>query len=369
MLFASRPLVEVTVRRRVAALPNVDLVPGCRVAGLATTEDGARVTGVQVIRPGEDVPATVEADMVVDASGRTSQSPAWLTALGYQAPEEEQVRVGLGYATRLYRRRPGDLGGDLTMVIGPTAGLRRMGVMCANEDDRWTVSVGGYAGHHPPTDPAGWEAFAATLALPDLAEAIAQLEPLGDPEPYRFPSSLRRRYERLRRFPDGYLVTGDALCSFNPIFGQGMTAAALEAEELAACLERPGPDLARRFFARAAAVIDVPWQVAVGADLRYPEVDGRRTAQVRIANAYTRHVSRAASVDAAVATAFMRVVSMFDRPEHLLRPAMAARVLAGTVRARRHAVPSAVPATPMPATAAPATTRAATRPFRRPAAG
>jgi hypothetical protein len=112
----------------------------------------------------------------------------------------------------------------------------------------------------------------ARLPTSDIYDIVAHAEPLGDFVRYRYPANLRRRYERLAEFPKGYLVFGDALCSFNPVYGQGMTVAAQEAMLLRECLDAGATDLAQRFFTRAAAVIDTPWDIAVGNDLRHPKV-------------------------------------------------------------------------------------------------
>jgi hypothetical protein len=187
-------------------------------------------------------------------------------------------------------------------------------------------------GERPPTDPDGFAAFAATLPAPDVFEVVANAEPLGEVLPARYPASVRRRYERLDRFPDGYLVTGDAVCGFNPVYGQGMSVAALEALALRDCL-RDGPaGLAPRFFAEVARIVDIPWGIAVGSDLRFPWIQGARTAKVRLVNAYLARFHLAAERDPVLGRAFLRVVNLIDRPEGLLHPALAARVLVGSLR-------------------------------------
>jgi flavin-dependent dehydrogenase len=337
----SRPLLEQRVRDRVRALPNVRVVDRCDVAGLATTPDGRRVGGVRVIRRADgSAEEVLEADLVLDATGRGSRSPVWLEELGYPRPAEEELRVGVAYASRIYRRRRDHVGGDRAVVIAATGERRRGGVMLSMEGDRWLVTLFGYPGGYPPTDPDGFVAFAATLPAPDIFEVILDAEPLGDPLPARYPASVRRRYERLDRFPDGYLVIGDAVCGFNPIYGQGMSVAALEALALRDCLGDGLDGLGPRFLARIAAIIDIPWAIAVGSDLRFPEVSGPRTAKVRLINAYLARLHVAAAGDPVVGRAFLRVVNLMDRPQRLLRPAIAVRVLRGSRGANRHPTPA-----------------------------
>jgi 2-polyprenyl-6-methoxyphenol hydroxylase-like FAD-dependent oxidoreductase len=333
-LAVSRPLLEGCVRERRWALPNVQVIDRCDVAGLAGTPDGRRVRGVRVIRRADgSAEEVLGADLVVDATGRGSRSPVWLEALGYPRPAEEELRIDVAYASRVYRRRPDHLDGDLAAVVAATLDRPRAAAMVSMEADRWIVTLASYRGPRPPTDPDGFAAFAATLPVPDVFEVISDAEPLGEVLPAHYPASVRRRYERLDRFPDGYLVTGDAVCGFNPVYGQGMSVAALEALALRECLhDGPGAGLARRFFAKVARIVDIPWGIAVTSDLRFPWIQGARTARVRLVNAYLARFHVAAERDPVLGREFLRVVNLIDRPEGLLRPPIAARVLGGSLR-------------------------------------
>jgi 2-polyprenyl-6-methoxyphenol hydroxylase-like FAD-dependent oxidoreductase len=330
----SRPLLEGCIRERVRALPNVRVVDRCHAAGLVPTPDRRRVRGVRVIRRVDgSAEEVLEADLVVDATGRGSRSPVWLEELGYPRPAEDEVRIGVAYASRVYRRRRDHLDGDSGVVVAATPDQPRGGAMLAMEGDRWVVTLNGYLGQRPPADPDGFVAFAAGLPAPDIFEVISDAEPLGEVLPARYPASVRRRYERQGRFPDGYLVTGDAVCSFNPVYGQGMSVAALEALALRECLRAgPATGLARHFFAKMAPIVDIPWGIAVGADLRFPSIQGARTAKIRLVNAYLARFHLAAATDPILGRAFLRVVNLTDRPEGLLRPAIALRVLAGNLQ-------------------------------------
>ncbi|MCE7984796.1 MAG: FAD-dependent oxidoreductase [Caldilinea sp. CFX5] len=335
-LFASRPRLEAQVRRRLLALPNVEVIENCHVLGVTATAEPSRVTGVRLVRRRNGpVEVTLAADLVVDASGRGSQSPVWLAALGYAKPEEEQVKVNVGYVSRVYRRKPGQAQGAYLVNIGPLPSNRRLGVMIAMEDDRWLVTLAGYLGDHPPTDPDGFLAYAQSLAAPDIYEVIRNAEPLTDPLPATFPASTRRRYEQMDRFPAGYLIFGDAISSFNPIYGQGMSVAALEALVLQRCLQEGEAGLAQRFFAEAAKLVDIPWAIAVGGDLRFPEVDGERSALKPVIDWYMTCLHRAARHDPAVVKAFGKVANLVAPPSSLLQPRVAWRVLLGNLRWRQ----------------------------------
>ena len=327
-LGVSRPLLEARVRARVMALPTVSFIDGCDVTGLAASADRRRVTGLRLMRRADDSAEEVlDADLVVDASGRGSRAPQWLAALGYEPPAVDSVQIGQVYASRWYRRDPD---GPLGASVSGTPANPRGGVMIPQEGDRWIVAVGGILGDAAPLDDDGYRAFAASLPSPAISEVIRDAEPLSDAVRFRYPMSSRRRYERSPRLPEGWLPFADAICSFNPVYGQGMTVAAMEAVVLRDVLAEGTGSISRRFLRAAARLIDVPWDIAVGADLRFPDVEGRRTARVRMVNSYLERLHVAAQYDPEIGHAFLRVVNLLDRPERLMAPATALRVLRGS---------------------------------------
>jgi 2-polyprenyl-6-methoxyphenol hydroxylase-like FAD-dependent oxidoreductase len=343
-LLASRPVLEGHVRRRVLQLPNVRAIENCAVQGLVTRAAGDRITGVRVRIDGESE-QTIDADLVLDASGRGSASPTWLEELGYQRPIDDKVEIGIGYMTRTYRRKPGELGGKLGIVIAGSAPNWRNGVIIALNDDTWTVSVGGFLGDDAPANDAEFLAYLATLPTKEIHDVVAGAEPLTDYIRYRYVSSLRRRYEKLARFPQGYLVFGDAICSFNPVYGQGMTVAAQEAVTLRDVLRAGSGNLAARFFKAAAKIVDIPWDIAVGNDLRHPRVEGARPVMVRFINWYVGKLHQAARNDATLALAFLKVANLMNPPPALLSPATAWRVWRGNRRAAAGGASNAIKAT------------------------
>ena len=330
LLCASRPLLEGHVRSRLRAHSNVRLTDRRDVVGLVTNLDRSRVTGVRVLRRADgSAEELLSADLVVDASGRGSRSRAWLDALGYPSPELEQVQVGLAYATRTYRLPPDALHGDLATLIAATPQHPRTGAMQRLEGDRWMLTLAGILGDHPPTEPEGFVDFARSLQFPDIYEAVRDAEPLDDPIPFRFPASVRHRYERSPRSPAGLLALGDAVCSFNPIYGQGMSVAALEALTLRRHLARGIEPQPKRWFRDLARLVDVPWQMAAGGDLAFPGVQGRRTRKTRLMSSYITRLHAAAAHDSHLATAFIRVAGLVSRPQTLLHPGIAMRVARG----------------------------------------
>jgi flavin-dependent dehydrogenase len=328
LVSASRPLLEDRVRARVRALRAVTLAPPGDAVGLLTTPNGQRVTGIRLLRRADgSAEELLRADLVVDATGRGSRAPAWLAALGFEPPYEDRVRVDVGYATRRYRLPPDALDGDLGCLHGPPPDRPRGGALAKLEGDVWMLTLGGFLGDHPPTDPAGFTAFARSLHFSDLYDAIRTAPAIDDPVRFRFPAATWRRYERIRHHPEGFLVIGDAMCSFNPIYGQGMTVAALQAMALRRSLLDGDERLARRFHMATSRIADHAWEMATGADLAVPGVEGHRTLRVRVANTYTARILAVAAHDPAAAAAFTRVVGMVDPVSSLLRPALALRVL------------------------------------------
>jgi 2-polyprenyl-6-methoxyphenol hydroxylase-like FAD-dependent oxidoreductase len=336
-LLVSRPFLEQLVRSRVRALRNVTIRQHWQVEGLTTTaaaEPGELcITGIKIAG------CELSADLVVDASGRGSRAPQWLAAMGYGPPAEERVSIDLRYTTRLFRRVPSQLHGDFGVIIPPTPTGKRGGVMLAQEGHRWTATLIGHFGNQAPEDLAGFVEYARTIPHSAIYDVVRRAQPIGDASTARFPASLRRRYERLRRFPENYLVMGDSVCSFNPIYGQGMSVAALEAMALNAVMhERPSTalragDLRRQFFSRIAKIADIPWSIAVGNDLRMAEATGPRGVAVDAINWYMARLHRAAQHDPALSIAFHRVANLLDPPQRVFRPGIALRVMRG-LRAR-----------------------------------
>jgi 2-polyprenyl-6-methoxyphenol hydroxylase-like FAD-dependent oxidoreductase len=326
----TRPVIEQAVRNRVEKVHGVRFLEQYDIVGLEATPDAGRVTGARVQRrDGSSGPEVLRAGLVIDATGRGSRTPAWLEELGYCRPAEDRVKVDLAYTTRHYRVPSDPFGSDIAIIAAATPSHPRGAFYyrLPGEGNRVELSLTGVLGDYPPTDPDGFLEFVRSLPVPDIYQSVRESEPIDEPVMFRFPASVRRRYERLARFPEGLLVMGDAVCSFNPVYAQGMAVAALESRTLAQQLRKASVPQPHDFFREISRQIDSPWEFAAIADLGYAGVAGRRTAKVRMINAYIARLQRAAVHDASLTNAFIRVAGLIDEPTALLHPGKVLRVL------------------------------------------
>ena len=328
----SRPLLESHVRRRLQTIENVTIHGGQDVMEMTADPDQSRVTGVRVVNRAGGAQQELTADLVVDAMGRGAHTPAFMESLGYGRPVEDHIVMHTTYVSQPLWIPPGTLK-EMGVLISPAPGRPKGMFLTGYEHDTWIFTVFGMVGHEPPRDLAGMLSFAADYAPAHVLAAVRTGEPLGPVAQHRMPSSQWRRYDKMRRLPDGLLVCGDAICSFNPIYGQGMTVAALEAVALRDCLRRGVTDLPRRYFRAAAKPISVAWQTGPTSDLAFPEVEGRRTPPMRVTNRLVDWILTASESDAAIGTQFFRVTGLLDPPTRLLHPWFLYR--AATVNLRR----------------------------------
>jgi len=321
----ARPLLENTIRDRVRRLPNVRIRTNVRCLGLVATP--TRITGVRAAIDG--VEQELAGDVVVDASGRHSKLPDWLAALGFPVPPVDELALETHYVTRIYSRRPQHLSGGIALVVVSDPETPRGGIALALDERRWIVSQYSMDGARPPRDHAAFVEFSRTLPGSQLTEILTDAQPLGEAATLRFPSSLRRRYERLRRFPDGLLALGDAIASFNPTFGQGITVAAKQAlllREIGARAAQHGAG--SDFLHRAARITDIAWDACVGRLFWYPGVVPRPTLKMRLAHRYLPRVVARGHEDVVVATALLEVMQFLAPPASLFGWPVLRRVLA-----------------------------------------
>lgn len=350
LLAASRPLLEGHLRARLGRLPNVAFAEGRDVHGLVLDRNGVRVTGVRVLpRANGSAEEVLHADLVVDASGRGSRLPHWLEAVGYVAPTAVEPGLEVAYTSCRFPRLPSDDKHVIIVGAVPPERLRGGGAI-AVEGDSWLVMLAGVLGQQAPTDLDAFVNYASTLAISDIHDLVRDREPLGEPVLMRYPTSSRRRYDRLERFPERLVVLGDALCSFNPVYGQGMSVAAKEALVLGECLESGAEAIGRRFFAAVEQLVDDAWDMAAGSDAQFiPELVAQRSMPERLLARYQARLLETAAHDPVVSSAFREVMAMVARPRSLVRPRIAARVLAGSWRTQRRTIeePAVPPVAPV----------------------
>jgi 2-polyprenyl-6-methoxyphenol hydroxylase-like FAD-dependent oxidoreductase len=329
----SRPFLEQQVRQQVLQWPQLRTLDNTLVLGLLTDDARRRVTGVRLSRcvQGQREEGTLQADLVVDASGRAGQGTRWLANLGCELPQESRVRADISYATRAYAHH--DAGDTIGHIVYPHAPQGQRGaVALAVEGGHWMVTLMGFMGERPPIDDAGFVAYARSLPHDGVYRIVAA----GTDQPratstYHFPASVWRHYEKLRHLPQGYLAIGDAVASLNPAYGQGMTVAALQARALQITLQEhwQPQTLARRFFKRAARVVATPWLITTSEDFRYPQADGERPWFLRPLNRYFDQVHRAASSDVQMCRAFFGMAGLERHPAFMFTPTMCWRAWRG----------------------------------------
>ncbi|MCY1062609.1 NAD(P)-binding protein [Nannocystis sp. SCPEA4] len=327
----TRGLLEWNVRARLVADDRVRVHAGYEVTGLQNA--GERIVGVQVHRRAGAPELAVDdlrADLVVDASGRASKAPTWLAALGYPEPAETVIDAQLGYATRLYelRARPD---WKVLYIMGKPGQNPRGGVVYAVEGGRHIVTLVGYGGAFPPTDEAGFLEFAGGLRTPALRDVLAGATPCSSIHGYRRTENRLRHYERLRRWPHGFVVLGDAACALNPVYGQGMSVAAVASTHLDAELRaRPGQPPGLRFQKRLAAGNQAAFMTAVGDDLRWPGTTGKPSPGLKVMHRLVDRIFSAATHSPDVQLRMMQVLHLLRPSSALFHPSVLRRALLGS---------------------------------------
>lgn len=338
ILCASRPLIEQVLRRRTAAVENIVLHSECRVSAIMAAPTAGAVHGVRV-ETESGLSKTLEADLVVDASGRGALTMALLDALGWPQPEQSEVGVDISYATAIL-----DIPDDapawkvaITLPNPPVLALNA--VLLPTEGGRWMVTIVDYGATGRLES---WEDFlgaARRLSTRTIHDAIRGLTPLEGIRHYRFPASIWRHFERLPSLPRGVLPLGDALCRFNPIYGQGMSAAAQQARLLREVLGRvagePDPIAAAQagFMAEVPSVLETPWSMSTGADLAFPATRGERPENFEEGRRFEAALFRAAAADPVVHRALIEVAQLLRPHSRLQEPDIIERIEAVAVNA------------------------------------
>jgi flavin-dependent dehydrogenase len=332
MRAASRAIIERHVRARLEADPRMRFLPNREAVGLIPGPDNS-VSGIRTRSRADGSTENLMADLVLDASGSGSRSPRWLEELGYEPPEETVVDARLGYATRWYRV-PEDFDGDWTgvAVLPGWPESTRGGTLRRVEGDLWTAVLIGTGGDYPPTDPAAFVEFAASLHSPAIHEAIKDAEPASPVYGYRRTANRLRHYEKTR-LPANFLVAGDAACVLNPSYGHGMTAAALSALALRESLNGGrASNLSRRFQRRQRRAVAPCWTATTNSDAQWAAGGVDELGPVRrVLYRVSEEVMQLAVEREHVAATLLRVKNLISPSAALLRPGILVPALVRTV--------------------------------------
>jgi 2-polyprenyl-6-methoxyphenol hydroxylase-like FAD-dependent oxidoreductase len=328
----SRGLVEHLVYCRLAANPKVTFLQQTIATGLKASADRRTVTGVTLQGRGQGAgpdgsPPDLDADLVLDASGRTSHAQEWLEKLGYARPEETIINAFLGYASRVYSPPPDFNPGWKILLVRETPPFgTRGGVIYPIEGGRWMVNVAGAGEQRPPVDEEGFLEFIRSLSQPEFYDAVRQATPLSQIYGYQRTENRFCHFERMPDWPAGFLAMGDAVCAFNPVYGQGMSMATIEALALAEWLKGPAPELAfQKALAKAAAPA---WLMATGEDSRIPGTEGARQHWTdRLVYPYLQVVEALSMADPVVYKDYVQALHLMAPPSILFRPATFLKVI------------------------------------------
>jgi 2-polyprenyl-6-methoxyphenol hydroxylase-like FAD-dependent oxidoreductase len=322
----SRPFLEEAVRARVEKIDNVELRTGVHATQLTTTADKTQVTGVAL----EDDGTTLDAALVLDCTGRSGLSLKWIESLGYALPTVEEVGMDMRYTTRVFARDGAPIEGrKVAIEIGgmPEA---RLGACFPMEGKRWMVTLCGYHGDHAPSDDDGFLAYAKSLPGEFVARVVATCKPLSDFRTHRLPTGQRRRVDKMTVVPAGWALLGDAVASFNPIYGQGMSCAALQARSLGDVVDGHGvvdAELTRKIHKGAIKATKDAWALSTGGDLAHPKTTGKRPPGSALITRYVNRAAVAAHSDPVVAAQFSSVGNLMAPVASMLSPKIARRVL------------------------------------------
>ena len=345
--WCNRPLFESQVRLKVLALDNVQIRSKTKVQSLEFSDNGNQVIGVQVLS--DDSETLITADLIIDASGRGTRTPKWLKDGGYPEVREDRVQVNLSYTTRIFRFPEEDSPHKqafwkvLAIYANPPHS-RRTGLLYSLDDNLWMVTLVGFHGDKAPGDLPDFLTFTQSLPRPELYQILCRAIPVGEACHYQCPGSLWRRYDLLSRWPANFLVIGDAVSSFNPVYGQGMTAAMMDVQVVKRYLERqPLPSTLessmriRGIQRRIGRGKWIPWLMATGSDFIYPETEGERPVGTGLINNYLTIIMKLAAEDSRVHQKFIEVFSLLKSPHILLTPDVLYKVICYRLRPKsRH---------------------------------
>jgi 2-polyprenyl-6-methoxyphenol hydroxylase-like FAD-dependent oxidoreductase len=319
----TRGLLEYGLRRRLSEHPNIEMQWGQPVTALMADRDKHFVLGVKY-RDKAGAERSLNADLVIEASGRAARSQRWLEELGFGSAPTLEIGMDLCYSSAIFQMTENPTRDWQGIVIGGRPPEDTRGALVLPiEGHRWIVTLGGRFGNYPPADYEGFLSFTKSLPSAAIFDAIKDARLAGEIHRYRFSASVWRRYDQMQAFPEGLIPIGDTFCSFNPLFGQGMTSAALQVESLQemltyrAGMRDPLAGLSKEFLRRAAEIAGIPWIQAAEIDFQYPQTRGERPPLDEDAVHYRKHLNALIWEDMEVQRQFNRVLHLMDHPKTL----------------------------------------------------
>jgi 2-polyprenyl-6-methoxyphenol hydroxylase-like FAD-dependent oxidoreductase len=350
-IVCSRQLLEYTIRQEILEkYSNIKIIENTRVVGLATTTNSEQkiITGVNVIsRNGNNnddyikKTTTINANLVVDASGRRSETPIWFEKIGLEKPNETKINSFIGYAGRRVRilsTQSSPLLSNYKVVVVFTnpPNNPRMAVMTAIEDNQWQLGLLGIGKTYPPTDEKGFLNFAKDLGVEDVYKIVRDAKPISNIYGYREDGSRLYHYEKIKKWPKNFIVLGDAVSAFNPIYAQGVTVAAIQSKILDNLLhkckknntaEKKGFET--KFQREIAKLNSLPWLLGTSEDLRWSSTEANKKMNLftKIIQRYSKHVILLAPNSRLATKSFLEMLNMVKSPAVLFHPLLIGQVL------------------------------------------
>ncbi|PFN27797.1 NAD(P)-binding protein [Bacillus cereus] len=330
MIQQSRLLLEWHIQKRIDLISNITIKYETLVKGLLVDEKIHKVCGVKVKCLETGTQEEFHADIVVDASGFGSKSIEWLQAYNIEV-REEKVRIDLFYATRLFKLKENEELDCCNMLMSPSFPENPYGVLIQTiEDNRYFVTFSGYANEKAPQTDDEFYDFAENLSIPNVTEFLNKAEGITDIKTYKIPYQVRRRFDLVNNFPEGLLVVGDAHCRFDPVFGQGVSVAAMEAHQLQLLLQRRqklDKAFTQHFYKGTAHIIQTPWEMTTTEISRHPQLKRELTIKQKIQLWYTKQIYRLSASDSDIYIRLVRVMNLIRSPFHLFHPKVLLAVL------------------------------------------
>ncbi|MGG0254517.1 FAD/NAD(P)-binding protein [Bacillus toyonensis] len=330
MIQQSRPLLEWHIQKRIDQISNITITYKTLVNGLLVDGKLNKVCGVKVKYLETGMQEEVHADIVIDASGFGSKSMEWLREYEIEV-QEEKVRIDLFYATKMFQLKENEELDCCNMLMSPSFPENPYGVLIQTiEDNRYFVTFSGYANEKAPQTDDEFYDFAENLSISNVTDFLNKAEGITDIKTYKIPYQVRRRFDLVNNVPEGLLVVGDAQCRFDPVFGQGVSVAAVEAHQLQLLLQsrkQLDKTFTQQFYKKTADIIEIPWDMTTTEISRHPQLKRELTTKQKFQLWYTKQIYRLSASDSDVYIRLVRVMNLIRSPFHLFHPKVLLAVL------------------------------------------